>query len=166
MAQLSDDCFAFGGQLMSVDEAMELIKRTLTHVTSLEPVPLGEADGRVLAENVLAPQPLPPFDNSAVDGWAVAFADLNPNGETRLPIGGRIALPSSINTYISVFKNTALMVAISVEELTNVAKQSIDLDFKTWEMIAVIAVTYLTLVWTMSALIRLLERRLRLPETS
>ena len=95
MAQLSDDCFAFGGQLMSVDEAMELIKRTLTHVTSLEPVPLGEADGRVLAENVLAPQPLPPFDNSAVDGWAVAFADLNPNGETRLPIGGRIAAGKS-----------------------------------------------------------------------
>jgi His/Glu/Gln/Arg/opine family amino acid ABC transporter permease subunit len=81
-----------------------------------------------------------------------------------LPIGGRIALPSSINTYISVFKNTALMVAISVEELTNVAKQSIDLDFRTWEMIAVLAVTYLTLVWTMSALIRMLERRLALPE--
>ncbi len=95
MAQLSDDCFAFGGQLMSVDEAMELIKRTLTHVTSLERVPLGEADGRVLAENVLAPQPLPPFDNSAVDGWAVSFADLNPNGETRLPVGGRIAAGKS-----------------------------------------------------------------------
>ena len=43
---------------------------------------------------------------------------------------------------ISVFKNTALMVAISVEELTNVAKQSIDLDFRTWEMIFVLAVTY------------------------
>ena len=98
--------------------------------------------------------------------YALGFGPFKTFLNVSLPIGGRIALPSSINTYISVFKNTALMVAISVEELTNVAKQSIDLDFKTWEMIAVIAVTYLTLVWTMSALIRLLERRLRLPETS
>ena len=91
MAQLSDDCFAFGGQLMSVDDAIELIKRTLAPIASPEPVTLGAADGRVLAVDVLAPQPLPPFDNSAVDGWAVAFADLNPDGETRLPIGGRIS---------------------------------------------------------------------------
>ena len=32
-----------------------------------------------------------------------------------LPIGGRIALPSSINTYIAVLKNTALLYVISYE---------------------------------------------------
>jgi len=95
---------------------------------------------------------------------ALGFGRIRTFLNISLPIGGRIALPSSINTYISVFKNTALMTAISVEELTNVAKQSIDLDFRTWEMIAVLAVTYLTLVWTLSALIRLIERRLALPE--
>jgi His/Glu/Gln/Arg/opine family amino acid ABC transporter permease subunit len=96
--------------------------------------------------------------------YALGFGPIKTFLNISLPIGGRIALPSSINTYVSVFKNTALMVAISVEELTNVAKQSIDLDFRTWEMISVLAVTYLTLVWTMSALIRLLERRLAIPE--
>jgi His/Glu/Gln/Arg/opine family amino acid ABC transporter permease subunit len=96
--------------------------------------------------------------------YALGFGPLRTFINISLPIGGRIALPSSINTYISVFKNTALMTAISVEELTNTAKQSIDLDFRTWEMISVLAVTYLTLVWTMSASIRLLERRLALPE--
>jgi His/Glu/Gln/Arg/opine family amino acid ABC transporter permease subunit len=96
--------------------------------------------------------------------YALGFGPMATFLNVSLPIGGRIALPSSINTYVSVFKNTALMVAISVEELTNVAKQSIDLDFRTWEMIFVLAVTYLTLVWTMSGLIRLLERRLALPE--
>jgi His/Glu/Gln/Arg/opine family amino acid ABC transporter permease subunit len=96
--------------------------------------------------------------------YALGFSPIKTFVNISLPIGGRIALPSSINTYISVFKNTALMVAISVEELTNVAKQSIDLDFRTWEMISVLAVTYLTLVWTMSILIRLLERRLAIPE--
>jgi His/Glu/Gln/Arg/opine family amino acid ABC transporter permease subunit len=98
--------------------------------------------------------------------YALGFGPFRTFLNISLPIGGRIALPSSINTYISVFKNTALMTAISVEELTNVARQSIDLDFRTWEMISVLAVTYLTLVWTMSALIRLLERRLALPEDS
>jgi His/Glu/Gln/Arg/opine family amino acid ABC transporter permease subunit len=96
--------------------------------------------------------------------YALGFSPLKTFLNILLPIGGRIALPSSINTCVSVFKNTALMIAISVEELTNVAKQSIDLDFRTWEMIAVLAVTYLTLVWTLSALIRLLERRLAIPE--
>jgi His/Glu/Gln/Arg/opine family amino acid ABC transporter permease subunit len=96
--------------------------------------------------------------------YALGFGPIKTFLNISLPIGGRIALPSSINTYISVFKNTALMVAISVEELTNVAKQSIDLDFRTWEMISVLAVTYLTLVWSLSALIRLLERRLAIPE--
>ena len=96
---------------------------------------------------------------------ALGFGPVRTFFNVALPIGGRIALPSSINTYISVFKNTALMVAISVEELTNVAKQSIDLDFRTWEMIFVLAVAYLTLVWTMSALIRLLERHLAIPES-
>ncbi|HEU6444100.1 MAG TPA: amino acid ABC transporter permease [Gaiellaceae bacterium] len=96
---------------------------------------------------------------------ALGFGSIKTFLNVTLPIGGRIALPSSINTYISVFKNTALMTAISVEELTNVARSSIDLDFRTWEMMVVLAVTYLTLVWTMSALIRLLEKRLAVPET-
>jgi His/Glu/Gln/Arg/opine family amino acid ABC transporter permease subunit len=96
--------------------------------------------------------------------YALGFSRIKTFVNISLPIGGRIALPSSINTYISVFKNTALMTAISVEELTNVARASIDLDFRTWEMIVVLAVTYLTLVWTLSALMRLLERRLAVPE--
>ena len=96
--------------------------------------------------------------------FALGFSRIQTFLNISLPIGGRIALPSSLNTYVSVFKNTALMTAISVEELTNVAKQSIDLDFRTWEMILVLAVTYLTLVWLLSILIRLLERHLALPE--
>ncbi|HET9323034.1 MAG TPA: amino acid ABC transporter permease [Gaiellaceae bacterium] len=98
--------------------------------------------------------------------YALGFGPISTFFNVVLPIGGRIALPSSLNTYVSVFKNTALMTAISVEELTNVAKQSIDLDFRTWEMIWVLAVTYLTLVWTLSVLIRLLERHLALPESA
>ncbi len=71
MAQLSDDCFAFGGPLMSVDDAVGIITDRVTPVTETEPVALLAADGRILAGDVAAPLPLPPFTNSAVDGYAV-----------------------------------------------------------------------------------------------
>jgi molybdopterin molybdotransferase len=43
----------------------------------------------VLAHDVIAPLDLPPFDNSAVDGYAVRHADLAATGETRLAIAAR-----------------------------------------------------------------------------
>ena len=91
MAQLSDDCFAFGGPLMSVDEAVGLITARVTAVKEIETVPLGEADGRVLANDIAAPLPQPPFTNSAVDGYAVLASDLPPEGERAFPVAGRIA---------------------------------------------------------------------------
>lgn len=91
MAQLSNDCFAFGGALMRVDEALALIAERIAPVIGVEHVALAEADGRVLADDVTAPIPLPPFFNSAVDGYAVRHADLTPGGETRLPVSGRLA---------------------------------------------------------------------------
>jgi len=81
-----------------------------------------------------------------------------------LPIGGRIALPSSINTYISVVKNTSLMYVIGYAELTTTSLNISNLTLETPESLTVLAVTYLALVWTLSALIRLLEKRLALPE--
>ncbi len=91
MAQLSDDCFAFGGPLMSIDDAVALIAARVDVVTGIEDLPLAQADGRVLAEDVRAGIALPSFANSAVDGWAVTFADLDSAGQTRLPVRGRIA---------------------------------------------------------------------------
>jgi molybdopterin molybdotransferase len=59
-------------------------------------VPLVEADGRVLAEDIAAPIDLPPFDNSAVDGYAVRFADLAAGQETVLAVVGRIAAGAAL----------------------------------------------------------------------
>jgi molybdopterin molybdotransferase len=96
MAQLSNDCFAFGGELMSVDEAIALVAERLSPVAGAEEVALVEADGRVLARDIAAPIDLPPFDNSAVDGYAVRFDDLERGGETLLPVVGRVAAGSSL----------------------------------------------------------------------
>lgn len=91
MAQLTDDAFAFGGDLMRIEEALALVAARVPPIGETERVSLREADGRVLAAAMFAPIDLPPFDNSAVDGWAVAHADLAAEGPTVLPASGRIA---------------------------------------------------------------------------
>ncbi len=90
MAQLSDDCFAFGGPLMPVDDAVAMIASRVSAVADTEWVDLADADGRVLAAGVAAPLALPPFTNSAVDGYAVRSADLASGKEQTFPIAGRI----------------------------------------------------------------------------
>jgi molybdopterin molybdotransferase len=90
MAQLSDDCFAFSGPLMRIEAAEALIQERVTPVAEVETVPLAEARDRVLAHDIVAPLDLPPFDNSAVDGYAVRHADLAESGETRLRIVDRL----------------------------------------------------------------------------
>ena len=90
MAQLSDDCFAFGGPLLSVEDVERLMFERVKAVAEVERASLDAAAGRVLAQDVIAPIDLPPFDNSAVDGYAVRHADLGPGGETRLVVADRL----------------------------------------------------------------------------
>ena len=89
MAQLSDDCFAHGGRLMTTAEARALLAEKVALVCEAERVPVMAALGRVLAEDLVAPADVPPHENSAVDGYAVFFDDLDPESETRLPVIGR-----------------------------------------------------------------------------
>jgi molybdopterin molybdotransferase len=96
MAQLSNDCFAFGKELMRLDEAVQLLRERLPLIAGIETVDLLAADGRILAGPLVAPIDLPPFDNSAVDGYAVRHADLSQEGATRLAVLGRIAAGQSL----------------------------------------------------------------------
>ena len=95
MAQLCDDCFAFGGPMMSVDEAVAIIAARVTAVREVETVDLRNADGRILAVGIAAPLPLPPFTNSAVDGYAVRSGDLSGDAEQTFPVTGRIQAGAS-----------------------------------------------------------------------
>jgi polar amino acid transport system permease protein len=98
-------------------------------------------------------------------GLALGFSRLATFLNVTLPIGGRIALPSSINTYVSILKNTAVLgPALGLQELTNVAYSLESSSFKALEIYTMLAVSYLVVVWGLSALIRALEAHLRLPE--
>ncbi len=89
MTQLSDDCFAFGGPLLSIEDGIRQISTRVEPVATIETAALPAADRRILAADFLAPLDLPPADNAAVDGYAVRYADLAATGPTTLPIEGR-----------------------------------------------------------------------------
>jgi molybdopterin molybdotransferase len=91
MAQLSDDCFAFNGPLLPVAEAEKMIGARVAPVSGQEMAPLREALGRVLTADLIAQFNLPPFDNSAVDGYAVRGEDIDSAREQRLTIIDRVA---------------------------------------------------------------------------
>lgn len=91
MAQLKNDCFAFGGEMMPVEEAWSLLRERVSAIADVETVPLDAALGRILARDVTAGRNVPPHNNSAVDGYAVYHADMAADGETRLPVTARVA---------------------------------------------------------------------------
>ena len=91
MAQLSDDCFAFGGALTPAAEALAQLESVVHPIAETETVDLRAANGRILAETVISERAVPPHDNAAVDGYAVFFDDLDAAGDTRLPCTGRAA---------------------------------------------------------------------------
>ena len=62
--------------VLSLQQARETVLKKVTPCMSVRPVPLEEADGRVLAEEVLADRDYPPFRRSARDGFAVRAADV------------------------------------------------------------------------------------------
>lgn len=108
MAQLSDDCFAFGGELMRADEALRILNSRIATVATPMTVALTAARGRILAADVVAGRNVPPHDNAAVDGYAVFFDDLNPGSETRLPVAGRVAAGQTLGR--AAVRGTAIRV--------------------------------------------------------
>jgi molybdopterin molybdotransferase len=69
---------------MPVDKARAFIDQFLEPVKASVRLPIRSALDRVLAEDVMSPVDVPAHRNSAMDGWAMRFADLKPEGETTL----------------------------------------------------------------------------------
>ncbi len=80
--------------MLSPQQAVAEILARIEGLVAEETVPIATAVGRVLAEEVVSDIDLPPFDRSAMDGYAVRAADLPggaegpPGGERTLPIVG------------------------------------------------------------------------------
>ncbi len=72
--------------MISVRDGQNRILAQIDRSTAPEIVPLANALGRVLTEDARAPFDVPPTDNSAVDGYAVAAADIPPDGTRELTV--------------------------------------------------------------------------------
>lgn len=89
---LSNDCFALppGVDWVPVDEALTHLRNTLAVRVGTEQAPLEGAEGRILAQDMVARRSNPPQANAAVDGYG--FAGALPEGVARLPlVEGRAA---------------------------------------------------------------------------
>jgi molybdenum cofactor synthesis domain-containing protein len=69
-------------QTIALDDARRLIREAIAPLVRHETIALDAADGRVLADDVVAPMDQPPFERSAMDGYAVRAADVA--GATRV----------------------------------------------------------------------------------
>lgn len=120
---LRNDCFALpaGVEWTPVAEALDLLRRRLHPTAGVETLPLMEASGRILAEDVYAMRSNPPSANTAVDGYG--FAGARAEGEhivdlaegraaAGVPFAGQVpagqalrvltgaALPSGVDTVV------------------------------------------------------------------
>jgi molybdopterin molybdotransferase len=93
--------------MRTVDEHLAAVLGPLGPLHALE-VNLLDGHGCVLAEDVVAPRPLPGFDNSSMDGYAVRFSDVagaTPGNPVVMPVIGDIAAGSggvyAVNTGLS-----------------------------------------------------------------
>lgn len=73
--------------LMPIEDAMEKMLSPIKPIQTTLQLPLAEAIGYVLAEDILSPIFVPPFDNSAMDGYAIRLADLETNN--LMPLAGK-----------------------------------------------------------------------------
>lgn len=80
-----------------------------------------------------------------------------------LPLAFRVSLPSMLNTSISLLKNSSMLQAIGLAELTFVAVDRMSMDFRMYEMFSVLLVVYVSLVFLLSFAAARLESRLQRP---
>ncbi len=73
--------------LLSLDEALEKLLEKPVAITDTLSIPLHKAAGYILSEHITSPLNVPPFDNSAMDGYGVRYTDLNT--QSPLPIAGK-----------------------------------------------------------------------------
>lgn len=90
MSELGVSPLQAGDPQLSVAEARAAIHRVLVPIAGDEPVALEDAVGRVLAADLLSPIDVPAHDNSAMDGYAFAGAQLQPGQPLVLQVGATV----------------------------------------------------------------------------
>ena len=93
--------------LLPLDDALTRLLSFATPPLNAESVPVGDADGRVLAQDVVSTLHVPPYDNSYMDGYALRCADVAASGvnlavSQRIPAGS-VGVPLQAGTVARIF---------------------------------------------------------------
>ncbi len=88
IAQIAEELQGYDPKALSAQAVNDFLNRLVTPVAETESLPIFQALGRVLAQDIVSPISVPPHDNSAMDGFAFAGADLSTDQPTRLRVVG------------------------------------------------------------------------------
>ena len=77
-----------------------------------------------------------------------------------LPQAVRIVIPSMVNQFIITLKDTSILYAIGMPELTQAGSLIIARNFRSFEIWATVAAMYFVIIFLLSRLSRMIERRL------
>ncbi len=86
VTKIVNDCIKPKDELMSAEAAITELKRSAVVKVAKQKVPLKDAAGRVLAEEIVGTRDVPGFDNAAVDGYAFAYIDYKAAAGSALPV--------------------------------------------------------------------------------
>lgn len=89
--RLLDDCFLHDEDRLSHADALAILRERMKPVVGVTEIAINDSAGRVLAEQVTAPRNIPAHTNAAVDGYAFAFSDYDPEQGSTLPVSARTA---------------------------------------------------------------------------
>ena len=88
LAQIGAELQGYDPQALSADDVLVFLSKLVAPVTDAADLHLFDALGRVLASDVISPFDVPPHDNSAMDGYAFAGAELASGSEIVLRVVG------------------------------------------------------------------------------
>jgi glutamate/aspartate transport system permease protein len=96
-------------------------------------------------------------------GLAMGFTQRQTYRYVLLPVAYRIIVPPITSEFLNIFKNSAVASTIGLLDLSAQARQLVDYTAQTYESFIAVTVAYMTINFTVMALMRRIERRSRLP---
>jgi molybdopterin molybdotransferase len=98
--------------MKSLNDALELLLKSVAPVRETESLPVADCAGRVLAADITSPIDVPAYDNSQMDGYAGVAVEMN-NAMGPLPVSQRIAAghpgsPLAPGTVARIFTGAAI----------------------------------------------------------
>ena len=116
MTQLSNDCFKHNEKRISLEKAVAILEKRIKCIKKTQKIKLDQALGRILSKDIVSKLNVPPFNNTAVDGYAFKYSHLNKKKETALKLAGRITAGQNFNKKIKTGEIARIFTGAKVPE--------------------------------------------------